>query len=79
MFALADVFDALSSKRPYKSAMPFDAVIDILRKDTGSHFDPRVMSAFERVADEIREKLHDASEADARALLEAQIRKHFTI
>jgi len=37
------------------------------------------MSAFERVADEIREKLHDASEADARALLEAQIRKHFTI
>lgn len=79
IFALADVFDALSSKRPYKTAMPFDAVIDILRKDTGSHFDPRVMFAFERVAGEIREKLHVASEVDARALLEAQIRKHFTI
>lgn len=79
IFALADVFDALSSRRPYKSAMSFDAVIDILHKDTGSHFDPRVMSAFEHVAGEIREKLHDASEVDARALLEAQIRKHFTI
>lgn len=79
IFALADVFDALSSKRPYKTAMPFESVVDILRTNTGSHFDPRVMSVFERVADEIRKKLHDASEADARALLEAQIRKHFTI
>lgn len=79
IFALADVFDALSSKRPYKAAMPFESVVDILRKDTGSHFDPSVMAVFERLADEIREKLQDASEGHARALLEAQIRKHFTI
>lgn len=79
IFALADVFDALSSKRPYKEAMPFDSVMEILRKDTGTHFDPHVMAVFELIAHEIREKLQGGSETDACALLEAQIRKHFTI
>lgn len=78
IFALADVFDALSSKRPYKEPMPFERVMEILRNDSGSHFDPKVMAVFEQIADEVRDALQDASEPKARALLEAQIRKHFT-
>jgi len=51
--ALADVFDALSSKRCYKPAFPMDKVIAIIKKDTGSHFDPKVTRAFFEGYDEI--------------------------
>lgn len=79
IFALADVFDALMSKRPYKDPMPYAQVMSIIRKDTGSHFDPTVVATFERIADEIRNSLHDPSEQNARALLDALIRKHFAV
>jgi HD-GYP domain-containing protein (c-di-GMP phosphodiesterase class II) len=74
---VADVFDALSSKRPYKEPMPFEAVMAILRQDSGSHFDPAVVAAFESIADEVHRCLADSSESDARLLLEARIREHF--
>jgi len=44
--AVADVFDALSSKRSYKPAFPLDKCFDILREGRGTHFDPRVLDAF---------------------------------
>ena len=44
--AVADVFDALSNKRPYKPAFPLDDCFAIIEKDAGSHFDPRVVEAF---------------------------------
>jgi len=77
IFAVADVFDALSSKRPYKDPMPFEQVLEILGKDAGSHFDPEIIKVFMRIAHDIRQKLQDSSEHTARALLEGCIRKHF--
>jgi len=44
--ALADVFDALSSKRCYKEAMPFTKVVSIVKEERGRHFDPQVVDAF---------------------------------
>jgi putative two-component system response regulator len=44
--AIADVFDALSSKRCYKEPMPLEKVLDIMKKDTPSHFDPELMQIF---------------------------------
>jgi len=44
--ALADVFDALTSKRCYKDAIPFDTVCDMVKGDSGTHFDPQVIDAF---------------------------------
>ncbi|MGD9857559.1 MAG: HD domain-containing phosphohydrolase [Planctomycetaceae bacterium] len=44
--AVADVYDALSSKRPYKAAMPREKCFDILQKESGTHFDPQVLDAF---------------------------------
>ena len=44
--ALADVFDALTSKRPYKDAFPFEVACDIIKKDRGEHFDPELTDAF---------------------------------
>jgi putative two-component system response regulator len=44
--AVADVFDALSSKRPYKPAFPMDRCFDAVREAAGTHFDPQVVDAF---------------------------------
>jgi len=77
IFAIADVFDALCSKRPYKEPMDFDAVMDILDKDTGSHFDARIMTIFQGMAKGIYDHLTNISEDDARNLLEQSVRRHF--
>jgi len=53
--AVADVFDALSSARPYKKAMPLEQCIQILEDGRGKHFDPMVLDAFFRRQDEILE------------------------
>jgi HD-GYP domain-containing protein (c-di-GMP phosphodiesterase class II) len=77
IFAVADVFDALCSKRPYKEPMGFEAAMTILEKDTGSHFDPSVMAVFRTIALEIFNRLANSTESDARQLLEDLVRQHF--
>jgi len=44
--AVADVFDALSSKRPYKQAFPLEKCFSIMREGQGSQFDPQILDAF---------------------------------
>ena len=46
IMAVADVFDALTSKRCYKSAMPLEKAYAIIREESGTHFDPLVVDAF---------------------------------
>lgn len=46
MVAVADVFDALSSERPYKKAFPREKCFEILEEGRGKHFDPQVLDAF---------------------------------
>lgn len=51
--AIADVFDALTSARPYKPAWPLEAALDLMRKNAGSHFDPRLIEVFLSHIDEV--------------------------
>jgi putative two-component system response regulator len=44
--AVADVFDALSNKRPYKPAFPLERCFAMLEEGRGTHFDPRILDAF---------------------------------
>ena len=44
--ALADVFDALTTVRPYKAAVPFEDALRCLRAESGKHFDPDCVAAF---------------------------------
>lgn len=53
MTAVADVYDALSSKRPYKPAFPREKCFQILEEGRGTHFDPKVLDAFFDRAEEI--------------------------
>ena len=49
--ALADVYDALCSRRSYKDAMPEEDAYRIIRENSGTHFDPEVVEAFFQVID----------------------------
>ena len=51
--AIADVFDALTSKRPYRKPFSLEEALVIIREGRGSHFDPDVVDAFFAVLDEI--------------------------
>jgi len=51
--AVADVYDALSSARPYKEAFPREKCFDILQGGRGKHFDPQVLDAFFAQAEHI--------------------------
>lgn len=44
--AVADVFDALSSRRPYKPPYPIGKCFEIITDESGSHFDPKIVAAF---------------------------------
>lgn len=51
MMAVADVYDALISKRVYKNAMTHDEAKNIILEGRGNHFDPDVVDTFMRIAD----------------------------
>ncbi|MFM9914061.1 MAG: HD domain-containing phosphohydrolase [Methylophilaceae bacterium] len=48
IIAAADVFDALTSKRPYKEAWTVESALEAMQKDAGKHFDPEVINAMMR-------------------------------
>ncbi len=49
--ALADVFDALTSKRPYKEAWTVEKTMNLIREQSGKHFDPAIVSSLEKELD----------------------------
>ncbi|WP_096086629.1 response regulator [Agaribacterium haliotis] len=53
--AIADVFDALTSERPYKKAWTVEDAVAVLEKDAGSHFDPQLVPLFVKNLDKIVE------------------------
>lgn len=57
--ALADVFDALTSERPYKKAFPPERTAEMIREERGKHFDPELTDIFERFYDRFVELLNN--------------------
>ena len=51
--AVADVFDALTSRRPYKEPYEIEHAVEIIEKDSGKHFDPKVVQAFKKALPEM--------------------------
>jgi putative two-component system response regulator len=54
LMAVADVYDALISRRVYKDSMSHDKAISIINEGRGSHFDPDMVDAFLAIQDEIK-------------------------
>ena len=70
--ALADVFDALTSERPYKKAWSVDETMDFIRSESGKHFEPRLVELLEGKMPKIREikaKYSDTSEDQDKVVL----------
>ncbi|NPA38852.1 MAG: response regulator [Thermodesulfobacteria bacterium] len=53
--AIADVFDALTTDRPYRKAIEFNIAIEIIKNKAGTHFDPEIVQAFLKIKDELIE------------------------
>ncbi len=51
--AVADVYDAIISKRCYKNSMSHDTALGVIRDGARSHFDPDIAAAFLSIGDEI--------------------------
>ncbi len=69
--ALADVYDALTSKRKYKAAFSHEKSKSIIMEGVGSHFDPRVVEAFIETEEEfktIRERLSPEEELEQKEI-----------
>ncbi|MBQ8970359.1 MAG: HD domain-containing protein [Lachnospiraceae bacterium] len=54
VMAIADVFDALVSRRSYKEPFTFEKAMDIIKEGSGKHFDPKLVEVFVAAEDEVR-------------------------
>ncbi|MDR2403612.1 MAG: response regulator [Spirochaetaceae bacterium] len=54
LMAIADVYDALTSERPYKKAFSHEEAVQIILEGRGTHFDPLLTDMFEKVSEEFR-------------------------
>ena len=77
IFAIADVFDALTSKRPYKESWTMDDAIAMLERDSGRHFDPQLVSIFVTIAPALYNEVSCLEEHQMVKLLQHHIANHF--
>ncbi len=56
--SVADVFDALTSNRPYKEAWSFDDALEFLKNEAGKHFDPKLVALFIESQDDVNKIFH---------------------
>ncbi|KJU81922.1 response regulator [Candidatus Magnetobacterium bavaricum] len=77
IFAITDVFDALTSKRPYKEPFSYEKTVDILKQSRGSHFDPEVLDVFLTISKDLYEHISKGSDTVLIATLDRFIKKYF--
>lgn len=77
IFAIADVFDALTSRRPYKEPLPFEETMNILDAGRGTHFDPDLLNHFRAVARDLYERYSGRDDDKLRAELRAVVDRYF--
>ena len=61
VMAIADVFDAVTSLRVYKSASPYDDALDVILDGSGTRFDPKCVEAFVDSFSEVKNVLRQYS------------------
>lgn len=77
IFAIADVFDALTSKRPYKVGFSFEESMGIMVKDSGSHFDPELLETFRGIARSLHDRYANMEGKILREDVEAIVSRYF--
>ncbi|MBA4422935.1 MAG: phosphohydrolase [Syntrophus sp. (in: bacteria)] len=77
IFAVADVFDALTSRRPYKEPIALETAMRILMESRGSHFDPMLIDVFARIADSLYKEISGADDKLLENRLDGLIDRYF--
>jgi len=77
IFAIADVFDALSSKRPYKEAMPLERAVGIMVEGRGTHFDVEYLTSFLEIAPALKDQLSELGAEELRAEMRGITQEYF--
>lgn len=77
IFAIVDVFDAITSRRPYKDPFSFKASIEIIQESQGSHLDPPLTRLFLENAKDFYEEICNEDEISLQASLDECISNYF--
>jgi HD-GYP domain-containing protein (c-di-GMP phosphodiesterase class II) len=77
IFAIADVFDALTSERPYKKAFSLAAAMDIIHAGNGSHFDPDLLAAFDSIAGQLHAEVSRSNGETLETALDEIVDRYF--
>jgi len=77
IFAIADVFDALTSQRPYKEPFSYEKAMKILQGDRGGHFDPDCIDVFASISRKLYDTYAGREDDALKAELDGIIKKYF--
>ncbi len=79
IFTIVGVFNALCSERLYKEVLPFNEVMNILRKGSERHFDQEFLETSCDIANGIYGTIVNTSEAEMKELMKNMVRRHFNL
>lgn len=77
IFTIVDVYDALTSKRPYKDALPPSMAYSMMVKERGRHFDPLILDRFLSIVDDVHHALNGVNAIRSHELLQSEIMRYF--
>jgi HD-GYP domain-containing protein (c-di-GMP phosphodiesterase class II) len=77
IFTIADVFDALTSERPYKKSWPIDEAINHIVQLSNQHFDPQLVNIFIQIVPALFHKLRSMEESQMVTMIQHCIASHF--
>ncbi len=78
IFCIADVFDALTSRRPYKDPFPFEKAMDILVEGKDSHFDGVLLDRFTEISQDLYDRFSGRDDDNVRDELDVIIDQYFS-
>jgi HD-GYP domain-containing protein (c-di-GMP phosphodiesterase class II) len=79
VFAIVDVFDALTTRRPYKAPAPLGVAVEILERGRGTSFDPALLDTFLALAPDLHRRLWDSAEPELARTLDALLVEYFGV
>jgi putative nucleotidyltransferase with HDIG domain len=77
IFAIVDVFDALTSQRPYKEAFSFERAMTIVHHESPGHFDLRLLAIFESIVEPLFRQISTSEPAQIEAKLRSLIDRYY--
>ena len=78
IFAITDVFDALTSRRPYKEPFSYEESMQILEQGRGNHFDPLLLDLFASLAEDLYRRYGGREDENLQEELNQLVQQYFT-